>query len=133
MFSSLQAGLQWRALKRDRIALLLLCLSPGFVPVYSAGMYVYVCVCVVCARQGEGADLSQSDRCNDPTSGDLIWRGIADPVMLPSATCAPFKFPAAVSPDRRREISGEWGEDGVLGDPGLCFTITPCCFLVKTK
>lgn len=94
---------------------------------------VCLCVCVVCARQGEGADLSQSDRCNDPTSGDLIWRGIADPVMLPSATCAPFKFPAAVSPDRRREISGEWGEVGVLGDTGLCFIISPFCFLVKTK
>lgn len=79
------------------------CLSPGFVPAYSAGMYVYACASAVRARQGEGADLSQSDRCNDPTSADLIWRGIADLVMLPSATCAPFKFPAAVSHDRQRK------------------------------
>ncbi len=84
--------------------------------------------CVWRARQGESADLSQSDRGNDPTSADLIWWGIADPVMLPSATCAPFKFPAAVSRDRWREISGRWGEDGVLGDPGLC-----CSFVIGEK
>lgn len=29
------------------------------------------------SRQGEGADLPRSDRCNDPTSDDLIRRGIA--------------------------------------------------------
>lgn len=93
-------------------------------------MYVYACVIAVRARKGEGADLSQSDRCNDPTSADLIWRGIADPVTLPSATCTPFKFPAAVSHDRRREISGEWGEDGVLGETCRCFTIVSFGFLV---
>lgn len=65
-----------------------------------------VCVCV--SRQGEGADRAppapphtpptKSDRCNDPTSADLICGGcITDPVTLPSATCAPFKFPAAVN------------------------------------
>ena len=63
---------------------------------YSAGMRVYVWR----ARQGEAADLPQSDGGNDPTTADLIWWGIADLVMLPSATCAPFKFPAAVSGDR---------------------------------
>lgn len=102
MFSSLQAGLQWRALKRDHIALLLLGLC-----LLALGLRtVQECVCVRRARQGEIADLSQSDRGNDPTSADLIWWGIADLVMLPSATCAPFKFPAAVSCDRWREING---------------------------
>lgn len=45
-------------------------------------MYVRLCAC---ARLGEGADLPQSDRCNDPTSADLIRKGIADPVTLSSA------------------------------------------------
>lgn len=71
MFSSLQAGLQWRPSRRVHIALLLLALSPGFVPIRT----VQECVCVRRARQGEGADLPQSDRGNDPTSADLIWRG----------------------------------------------------------
>lgn len=107
------------------LRLLLLALSPGSVPTYSVGN-VYTCGV---PRQGEGADLSQSDRSNDPTTADLIWRDIADPVTLPSATCAPFKFPAAVSLDRWREINSKWGEDGVLGDPGVFFQ--KACLLCK--
>lgn len=97
-------------------------LSPGL-------RTVQECLYVRRARQGESADLSQSDRGNDPTNADLIWWSISDPVMLPSATCALFKFPAAVSHDRWREISG----DGVLGDTGLWCSFSIMPFSHKTN
>lgn len=85
------------------------------------------CICAWRVRQGERADLSQSDGGNDPTSADLIWWGTSDLVMLPSATCAPFKFPAAVSRDSWREIGSRWGDDGVIQ---VCVFVK-CLFVVR--